>query len=305
MERLTGEAENIKEKVLRKVIEWIVENIDHVEELFALDFPLEYLDQTAELVAEGRRIMLVANHQSHADVFPLGLAAYALTERINLALARVAPMDSSFYGFVGPKAASVETGGQGSLIAEFFDQIEPWLLEHKLDLISIVRGKYEKDESRTIKELARITKKVRSGQYGLAILPEGTVEGGRLARREPPRRHGIVESEPGLMSTMVLKSLNRGMDVVVVPLGLDGGYRVFSPNYKLPNVVTVGALGKNMVGGRPWSVAKAVMGEPFLASSLNLPGGQIDIANMHMEVNRQVMGMVSTLLPERARGVFR
>jgi 1-acyl-sn-glycerol-3-phosphate acyltransferase len=305
VERLTGEAENIKEKVLGKVIEWVVENIDHIEELFTLDFPLEYLDQAAELVAQGCRIMLVANHQSHADVFPLALATSALTERVNLALTRVATMDNSFYGFIGPKAASVETGGQGSLIAGFFDQIEPWLLEHMLDLVSIVRGKYEKDESRTLKDLAVMTRKVRSGRYGLAILPEGTVEGGRLARRVPSRRHGIVESKPGLMSTLILKSLNRGKDVVVVPLGLDGGYRVFSPNYKLPSVITVGALGKNIAGGSPLSVAKAVMGEPFLASSLNLPAEQTDITSMHMEVNRQVMGMVSTLLPDRARGVFR
>lgn len=151
--------------------------------------------------------MLIANHESLADVISIALISNRLTKLINKArgvddelwkviindlknafagnLLKEQPADKKeFPGWVLTMAKSLEAGnkGQGEFIQALTGQINSWLRSNSVTVDGYVRKKDEKKYNlprKNIGHLRRLINSIENGE-GRAMFPQGSVESGRL-----------------------------------------------------------------------------------------------------------------------------
>lgn len=232
--------------------------------------------------------IIISNHQSHTDGIPLSVVADTLTHLGN----RARPPDQPLLGFVLPVAASLETGHQSRFLAQGLEQIQPQLRKRQLITLSYTRQKDRQRygiQSSNISFMRNLIRGLKNG-YGLALLPEASVEGGR---RGLNGIHGMQEFS-GVDFGQVFEILGRlGKKALFIPIGIDGGYNVVDPNTNKLTARFIRALATPL----DFSFIDVNIGMPVSGDTL-LDRDQKNISHLLAE-------RVAALVPEQARGVYK
>ncbi|MFC1727084.1 hypothetical protein ACFL0Y_01010 [Patescibacteria group bacterium] len=318
MERLRPK--NIKRAATEMVIREIVNNLDHFKDLFYLDFPLERVEKVGDLVADGALVALVSNHQSHPDGLVHAWAAETLTAFTNRAILRAGDDRPLFPGFVGPMAASVASGKQGVPLELFYQFSEDWFKKRSLKYVPVSREKYTEagEKSKVPNEQKWLTRQIKAG-VGLSIFPGGTINPGRLEHEGILERLTLGNQRNGLdriqkqtlLSQYVLFARQKKRDLVLVCLGISETSGVFSPNYRMPTLAAITNHWHNRRRNPNTTpsthIARATMGEPFMATELQYPDyeGTKAPLKVHCAINNQLLELTSQYIPPGERGVFK
>lgn len=245
-------------------------------------------------------IILIPDHQVHADGLPLSKVTQRLTQLTNA----VRGSDHQSPGFVIIISKSMKSGHQGAFIREITTQMEPKLQKRNLFTNDYTR---DTDEKYGIKKnntgfMVRLARYIKKG-YGMVVFPEATMEGGRRVKGAPSRDdiHGMQEFNKADFKIIIALAHDLGKNVWYVPVGLYGGFNIESPDTNLPTLPAVVTV--------------------FTPKFINLVETQVkvelpvshddvikEVRKDGMEVNSATIGFVlgrrvSHLVP-RGRGVF-
>lgn len=206
--------------------------VDYLFNSFYLNFDSKNLDLFANAINCNAIPIIVSNHQSLID----GIAITQIVDQINQ---RLEP--NKIKGFYLPYAISVATGDQNKIVAQYFSEIENRCQQKNLFLIPVVRKKdrerYNLDKNSSLylnsqKSLRKILNLAKDN-YGLAIFPEGSVQGGRIDKLG--RFFGLFPSDvDNAIDSLIPHFIKTETDFCVLPVGINGSCRLFSPDtYKI------------------------------------------------------------------------
>lgn len=265
-------------------------------------------DRFIELIDNDGVPILYANHQSHADA----MAIAALSEYLRNLVRRPAAGDRSLKGFATLLAASMEHGQQGKELKSTYDLLVGGARRMGVITVPITR---EKDEIQygmnrhVIGELRPFVQALKNG-YGIAILPEGTVQGGRH-----PKEKGIEDingmqeiGNNNLIDFFIIASRvlsEQGKWPFYLPVGLHGSFRIMqAPEGGKPKVTRRGWLSL-IVGVTGFSLLKiqTTLLMPFTEEEIAADLGDNWMKNGPV-FNRYAMSKIATVLPPVARGVY-
>lgn len=192
------------------------------------------------LNSEDFALILGSNHQSHADIFPYILIADQLSKEVD-----------EIKGFNMIIAVSLTTGQQNQDLKDYYKIINEMCLQKNINFIPIVRPKdVEKYGVSDLINIPNLKKVMRShkNQHVLIEFPEGTVQGGRL-NLDTNLPFGVQKTnDSNVIDYCVAKYLRKEIDFGVLPVAIDGTYKIYPPDtYKItiPTEkinVTVGSL---------------------------------------------------------------
>lgn len=274
-----------------------------------------FRSQYSELVRDGSRPVIVANHQSHAD----GLPFFLLIDELQ----KIEPIE----GFGVPLASTYGSGAQDKSLAWFFHTVESHFNSHQITFFPYTRDVDVRDYKAKINKAAELKamREYAKGHTGFALLPEATVQGGRTDPQEQDRdlifgmqelkddgpnkrRDNIVfflkrvqANNPGFF---VIPLANNGTYHIVDQMGYRGFTREMLRRLHLPTKFkfrwqVFGALACLPVS----KVATMTVGNIIQQEEiLDIAGG--GLKDNVDEVNRLVMGRIARLLPEQARGYY-
>lgn len=249
--------------------------VSRIADLFDLQDPNDAIGKMRTAIHAGKMPMIVVNHQSLAD----GPALSAITTQLKI-------------GFNLPVAASIDVGLQGMLVQSVNSCIDPVLAQRNLFTVPIITGgDVEKREMvKGSTGLSELLKTAHSGR-GFAMFPEATVTGGRTNGNG--EINGLVKpSNPNVFTKWVERFAKQGADPVVLPVGIDGSYKIFDPNtYSFPNYILRMLVGYD----QPKKIGTITLGNLIPFSEIGV-GEQTD--DFFME-------RIARLLPQHAHGAYR
>ena len=275
-------------------------------------------DEFADKVKEADPI-LVFNHQAHAD----GLLAAVVVGHL-LETAKRIKREHPLKGFVMPAARSLINGRQSRLLQMFYIPFN--LLMSKKGLITLpytrekdklvygMSGETHHDEIKTIR------KYLHHG-YGMAVFPEGSVQGGRHPKGCAPEEiYGMQEVKGNeIINSYRLMRQESTREIFYVVCGLHGGFRLQNPNIKSLSPTKEGLATFFGIPGRfvPHVRAEASLGAIITEKSIaqtfgrDWPdGGKGQNGSDGRDqkvlggINRFIMDEVALLVPSRARGFY-
>lgn len=272
----------MKERLLRKGFHTVID----------LRIPADFTECFREEMVGGIPIVY-ANHQSHADGIALAVISNYLRGL------------STLKGLSVPIAASMESGDQSLELKQSFDLLKPAVESMGLVSVPVTRMKdveqYGMSRGRIRAELSQFTMKIKEG-YGIALLPEGSVQGGRHPIGSGiDEIYGMRRAEEGALlgfrDLVARVGKSKKKSPFFIPVGLHGGYRfVQSPEGGKPKPTRKGwmALGLGMLG-IPTMQIRVNLGMPISAEQSNLyPSSE----------EEYLMRQVAQLVPPIARGVY-
>ena len=245
---------------------------------------------------QGRRLVGIVNHQGLGD----GIALAVTTKYI----VQVAwQMGFNIEGFIMPVAASLELGGQGVLSQILYKAFTP-NYERIGRVYSFPYTREEESKYGLIRKKETYLREVRAMIKGaasglhVAVFVEGRVEGGRT-NKETGRINGLVEVKKDIPIQFFELMANQGFSADFLPIGIDGSYRYFSADHRLPT----GELLRGLLGREVDPVISRV-GEVVSLEEVSDLYGKPGKDNAE-QVTRFLMGRVAGLLPDEVRGVYR
>ncbi|MCL5970326.1 MAG: hypothetical protein M1450_02410 [Patescibacteria group bacterium] len=241
--------------------------------------------------------VLVSSHQNWAD----GLAMAKVTKPITSVINDVRDLEHKTPGFAVLIAKSMATGHQGAFIKEGLKRMQPILSRYNLETLLYTREKdtreYGLKPDRS--ELRNLVDMIDQG-YHIAVFPEASVEGGRKKKRANTvngmqRFYGVDFEQ---LQRLAEKHDKR---IVVILMGINGAFKIFSSHAKLPTMESVGAIVFN----------RQVKDIVEVKTELPFPLEQAitEIRNQGQEVTSKTIGdnlgkRTSKLVPENIRGVY-
>lgn len=206
-----------------------------------------------ELITQGGTPVVYANHQGHPDGIALAQVSSYLQGRYNLP------------GLAAILASSMSSGQQGAQLKAVYDLLVEAGRKRGLEPIPFTRRKDEERygmDRQTARELRPLGEKIREG-YGLALLPEGSIQGGRH-----PEGMGIEDiygmqkvNGGGLITFFELANRwSQAGKTFFLPVALEGSFRIMQ---SLEGEVA-GETGEPKLTRRgKWSLFLAALGIPF------------------------------------------
>ncbi len=195
-----------------------VSELGNIFNNFELNCNQQLISDFSTLIKEGYMPLIVSNHQSHAD----GLAISMITSKIKV---------DGFNGFYLPIASSICSGDQGEEVRYLVEKLTPVCQQRGVNLIPVTREEdikrygIEDKNSDNLKKLISAHK----DNFGIIFLPEGTLKGGRI--NENGIINGMVEvKEDNSFDGIVTRFLKDKTKFCVLPVSIDGSYRLFDPS---------------------------------------------------------------------------
>ncbi len=266
-------------------------------------------DRFRELIFQGGVPIVYANHQGHMD----GMALAAISEYLRN-LASSGPDTYPLKGLVIPIAASIASGDQSEELKETYDSLKGGALRKGFKGFPVTRKKdqiqFGMSRTKIIGELRPFIDGLYEG-YGIALLPEGTVQGGRHPKGEDIEQiYGMqTVQEDNLIDFFQL--INRvlgkeGKWPFFMPVGLHGSYRIMqSPETegRPKPILTRKGLVSLVIGITGFSLLKiqANLGMPYTEAELITDRGT---ANWMEDFNEYAMKKVIPGIPVVAHGVY-
>lgn len=254
-------------------------------------------------LSQGYYPILYSNHQSHADVLVHTSLADSFTYLTN-----IANPDQKFPGFYLPYATSVGTGDQGTFLSEFLKQFEPSINDRSLYLLPYTRQKDSIQygtQTNNVTFLRSLVQVIRQG-YGLSLLPEASVQGGR----KNPQTGTIYGMQPftGVDFEQIIKILDReGKKPVFIAIGIHGTYIWQSPEKRRANL---GPAANLLLTHKDLPLLHVLIGNPFVYDSLESISRLKNIGVLvrdytsPAELTEVLAQKVAMILPNEARGFF-
>lgn len=288
----------------RFVINHLIPRAPKVIDAVPIEYCAGFDERYQELIAEGYSPLLYLDHESHPD----GPVASRIVKRLITLANDVRPAENPLKGFKMPVAISMEDGGQGPVVEAGYKQFEDIMIDNGLYPIKIARKKDSESKADNMALLREIVETPEQG-YGIAMFPEGVMEGGRRPlvneKRVGPRDriNGLQEPTQGFLArTYQALTHRRTYKLMYIPAGIFGGYRILDPEKRRPT----------------WSAGFAAFGlvDPagLMLANVGMPETTEEIQKIcGTSINRETIFVVSThlmqnlkpLLPEQAWGVFR
>ncbi len=237
--------------------------------------------------------VIYANHQSHAD----GVVLTLLIERIrkNLPSGRL-------NGFLCPVAASMASGDQNDRVQGGTFLFEPFFNMIGFIYVPIIREDDRRKYGMAGSNQEAIEKLIYAprDKYGLAVFPEGTVQGGRL--QDDGKIYGMQKVEGGgILLRCVRFWQDQGKKIALLPVGIVNSYKTFDPdNYDVPESLLSMLSGES----KAEQMVDAVVGDPLTVEQINKDLGT-EIDPKSQEHADFLMKKIAALLPEEARGYYK
>lgn len=252
-----------------------------------------------QLIAEGRIPIVYANHQGHFD---------------GVAIPKISSYLRGLTGLQGLAvifAKSMITGHQSEELKSAFDLLIGGGRQSGVEPVPVTREKdqiiYGLSRLQIAAELRPLIRSLRRG-FGMAIFPEGSVQGGCH-----PKGAGIediygmqeIDNDNLIDFFQLVSKIGKGKKPFFMPVGLHGSFRIMQKEGGKPKLTPSGVL----------SLIAAATGLPFglrIQANLLMPFTREEIAadlGMHWmldstALNRYAMERIAVGVPDRARGVY-
>lgn len=251
--------------------------VARIASLFEIRDPNNSLEALRAAIQVGKMPILVSNHQSHADVIPASTITSQLETAFNL-----------------PVAASIEGGQQGDFVRDINVLIAPVLARHNLFTLPIVTRRDEEiremEKAPNADVFRRLSNSGTNGG-GFAMFPEASVKGGRTIGSG--KINGLIRHpnpEQRDFSRWLRNFVRKGKDPVILPIGIDGSYKIFSPDTNsFSHEVMEMILG--LADSR--AIATVTLGDLIPFKDVGVP-----------QADSFFMEKIATLLPPIARGAY-
>ena len=278
----------------RFVITMVINDLPRFIESIPINLPRAFEQEFAEKMhnqAKGVVPIIVASHTSHMDALPLAKTAKMLVE-INHCFSDI----NQLQGFVIPVASSMATGHQGSVVKEGTERMQQIVSQkYHLEAVPYTRHrdteKYGLKRDNNVSSMLNLVRKVKE-RHGIAIFPEATMQAGRIKKNGLPNateRYGMQEFKDMEGITRIVSLA--GKEPLYIPVGIDGGFRLESPDNNRPTLAYLGEIFLS----RPaeTKLVSVRVGLPITREGL---GDQ--------NINDFLGKKVAMLLPQEARGVY-
>lgn len=268
---------------------------ENFAKMVELDFPEEYAILAAQMIADGKYPIVVANHDSQANIFSLAIVSEIIRDLANQLISDETARKQSLEGFYLPAATSLY-GKQGLMVAAFFKAIAPFLAHNHIVPLPVTRkqdvqnyGVSEGSKTSSIRELLC----AHNTNYGLTLFLTGSVQEARIGK--DGKRIGLQPYDKrGIFSQMVLKT-----NAVIIPIANSTGYEITDPAlHNRPTKQALNAFFHNALSPEPRVLSRAVVGRPFC---FELPPNFSD----HGYINNQTLKVIAEMLPPEQQGAFR
>lgn len=268
----------------------------------------EYIISSA--MKDNLAIDLDGNHTAWADALLLAPAVKRTAQIASIGRPQGEKVRGAFMPFAkslkkinGENAhdpTAPERKGQGRLLSVMFDATLPILVENGVIPVytATPNDVQKRDEQRNQEEfLAHASGMIKAGFEMRSVLPEGTVQGGRIDANG--NRTGMqLLAENATASAYVISRKFRRNGVLFLPVGIIGGYEINDPsNHKLPTLEgwKAGLLGKT-------GVCSVTVGEGIRTDD---PEIQYIVKNREFEELDTRLGLaIAQILPAELRGVY-
>jgi 1-acyl-sn-glycerol-3-phosphate acyltransferase len=235
---------------------------------------------------EGYVPLVLANHESHFDGTTISKVAGELTH------------EGWLMGFMMPLAASLDNGDQGGKMKALYRSQYPLLRRNSTVPLNITREKDKEsynEKANLIRVIRDLVEYINEG-YGIVQFPEGETTGGKIGKSGI--RNGMIPFKKDAIRSLLLAVEKAGRMPLIIPVSIDGGFRVLNPDRKLPtrNAIRVG------MGRSNPPLVNVTVGFPIKADE-----GEIAklIKNKNwVGVNEHVGRRIAGHLPQLQRGVY-
>lgn len=276
------------------------------------------IERFKDLVKEGGVPILYANHQMHTDGMPLASVEGYLRDatRGRRFFGRHSSRDAeTIRGFATLLAITMENGQQGEELKSTYDLLVGGAQRMGLLPIAVTRQKdqdvYGADRKKIGAESLPLARALRAG-YGIAFLPEGTVEGGRHPEGssiEEINGMQVVRNDRLIRFFEFAERIliSEGKWPFYQPVSLHGSFRIMqSPKEGKPELTKEGKISLIMAtAGIPFGVIK-------IQANILMPITEKEIIadlgdgwrSDPTAFNSYAMRRIAPYLPVVARGVY-
>lgn len=272
-------------------------------------FDWEGLENVALLkdhIAEGRKVLLIANHTSHADAVPV---TKLLTDVRDL-------FEGKSKGIVYTMAGSMKGGQQGVVVQTVFEHgVEPYFGK-----VGVTPDYVVSENDRTERQMGRPEdngKLTREAMLDASIVSgvhiEGKTKGGKVDP-DTGKLFGLQEADRGFKG-ILLKQWDDGVPTVILPVMVEGGDFLFNPITKNFTLSGLNTIAESLTVGEGTRVGNAMdrISELWFGDVMRYRPGTVKIGTprtlqeIHTrvpELGDNVMRLLAQVASPRYRGEY-
>lgn len=225
--------EQTRERVVFYAIRAVTPVLREGQENIARDTNVEFdegfWESYIELRKQGYHPINVSNHTAHQDADSMSLVV-----KQQMSAEKFLPKKSRIKGFQLPLAMSLANGDQGAAMQAVYLADKPLIIRRGLVPLLLTRDK-DVENFNAEKNLIAYYRQLREAineNWGIAVLPEGTTTGGK--RNKNGDLNGMQVFPRDSLRSIISATNKEHKKPMIIPVGIDGGYRIFNPDSQLP-----------------------------------------------------------------------
>lgn len=216
------------DEAAKGIVRWFTENAGIAS---PPQYHPDYLPTLIDAAKDGLILDYMGSHTAWGDII---LLSFVTREGIGIANEHL-PANQQIEGAVAPFAKTMQTEKQGKSLSFMFQATLPLLTTNRVYPVytATERDVLIRNEQKNGQEfMADMYSMMSEGFSAIAVLPEGSVEGGR--KRPDGKRVGMQLVQEGTAASAVIlaKRLKRP-GVLYVPVGIEGGFEINDPTNRL------------------------------------------------------------------------
>lgn len=269
---------------------------ERIADSTSVKFERGYLERYMELRREGYFPVDISNHTAQQDADSMALVT---DSQVKLEESLGMPKDKRLKGFHLPLALTLDTGNHGPTIQAIYRIDHDLLIAHHLTPLLLAR-KVDVNEGNVKPNLIEFYKAMSDGfgdGISIAVFAGGNTFGGKKGANS--KINGMHAFERDSMRSIVSAAQRAGRKTMIVPIGLEGGFRIQVPETKLPSrwALRIG------LGFSDRSLTHVRVGLPLPTNQGEL--GELISARDWVGANTFVERHIAGLLPPSHRGIHR
>lgn len=278
-------ANTLTRAIVRRVAPFLVDT-----GMEATKFNLQALDEVNQYWRPNSLLLVVSNHQSHADQLAILKVVQEVRNRI--------PEMGTVYV---PISATLENGMQSGVSRTFYHELAlPTFERNNIAPVYVTtpndrhkRGVRQTREE-VLQEIERIKQVVKIKNSAYLVLAEGTVQPGR--HKKDGSINGMVKVTGSFFRSVIEAAKTNNREVICIPVGVNGTHRLLSAEHVFLTSENFVAIVRRLLRRKVITLAEVTAGSPFIISSEVNP----------RELNDSIMrDHVAPLLPLEAQGIHK
>ena len=225
-DQLKTRATYLAVRALTPVIDRGLENIARTK---PVEFPEGFEDAYLEARRNGKVPIFYSNHTAQEDANSLGVLMSEI-----FSMEQTLPYNDRLRDVRLPLAHSLHSGAQGPVIQGIYHAEAGFLERHHIDPLHLVRAKdVNEDTPPNFDEYkTELMDSIRNGS-GVIFFPEGDTTGGK--RNAEGKINGMHAFQENAMRSLILLTKRAGKEPILIPVGIEGGFRFQVPETKKPS----------------------------------------------------------------------